>query len=77
MYGATAGPASAAGRGPAGRHAPVFQVPDEAGVVPVANDGSYQRDHAPVAGLVELLEVIGLDRHVSNTPEGAAVTSLI
>jgi hypothetical protein len=31
MYGATAGPASAAGSGPAGRHARVFQVPCEAG----------------------------------------------
>src|SRR5580658_7949891 len=31
MYGATAGPASAAGSGPAARHAAVFQVPCEAG----------------------------------------------
>src|SRR5580698_9799373 len=31
MYGATAGPASAAGSGPAGRHPRVFQVPCEAG----------------------------------------------
>ena len=31
MYGATAGPASAAGSDPAGRHARVFQVPCEAG----------------------------------------------
>src|SRR5580658_6563638 len=31
MYGATAGPASAAGSGPAGRHARVFQVPCEVG----------------------------------------------
>jgi hypothetical protein len=33
--------------------------------VPVADDGGYQRDHTAVAGLVELLEVIGLGRHVS------------